>query len=280
MVKSNMGTPNQSLYDVLGLSPTAAQEEIEKACIRLGELHRPDKNPSLEARLKFTQIERAYEILGDPENRRAYDLELGYQQPVESSSDIPLSEINDQIKKSKIDLTKILEKTIAEIRRPSFVYFFITVVLIFGLIDVFNTPTKSPRKTEQGLWAQLNRQTSEAEGRLLREIKAELKDPTSAIFENTKLYIGYLVIDGKQYPSTYTLCGMVNAKNSFGAYVGQRGFIATGVFDSKGEFTATTRILDGRHQGHIQEIKDNCQNTTRQLSDPPGSSGALSGKIP
>lgn len=46
------------------------------------------------------------------------------------------------------------------------------------------------------------------------EVRAQLKDPESARFE--------LVA---HYPSTGATCGAVNARNSFGGYVGFRGFV-------------------------------------------------------
>lgn len=66
-----------NFYKVLGLSPQATQEEIESMCLRLGDIYRPDKNPSdPEAEYKFREIEEAFNALQTPEKRAAYDAQL------------------------------------------------------------------------------------------------------------------------------------------------------------------------------------------------------------
>jgi curved DNA-binding protein len=62
------------LYKELGVSKTASPEEIKKVYKKLaGQLH-PDKNPGdqkVEAR--FKAVNRAYQVLKDPDKRRQYD---------------------------------------------------------------------------------------------------------------------------------------------------------------------------------------------------------------
>ena len=62
------------LYKELGVSKTASPEEIKKVYKKLaGQLH-PDRNPGdqkVEAR--FKAVNRAYQVLSDPEKRRLYD---------------------------------------------------------------------------------------------------------------------------------------------------------------------------------------------------------------
>lgn len=61
-------------YDVLGVERNASQEEIKKAYRKLArELH-PDVNGSAEAQEKFKLVTHAYEVLGDEQSRRNYDL--------------------------------------------------------------------------------------------------------------------------------------------------------------------------------------------------------------
>lgn len=62
-----------SFYDVLGVKKDSTQEQIKKAYRKLAHKYHPDKNSSSEADEKFKKINEAYEILSNPESRRAYD---------------------------------------------------------------------------------------------------------------------------------------------------------------------------------------------------------------
>lgn len=60
-------------YEVLGLDRSAGEDAVKKAFRRRArELH-PDVNPSPEAEAQFKEAAEAYEVLSDPERRRAYD---------------------------------------------------------------------------------------------------------------------------------------------------------------------------------------------------------------
>ncbi|HEY8935826.1 MAG TPA: DnaJ domain-containing protein [Cyclobacteriaceae bacterium] len=61
-------------YEILGVSPASSSAEIRRIYRRLALQYHPDKNPSPEAQATFQEINEAYEILGDEENRRRYDL--------------------------------------------------------------------------------------------------------------------------------------------------------------------------------------------------------------
>jgi len=72
-----MGNIRQSYYDLIGVQPDASQDEIEKACLSLGELHRPDRNPGdAYCAAKFSAIEKAYSVLSNPVTREAHDRHL------------------------------------------------------------------------------------------------------------------------------------------------------------------------------------------------------------
>lgn len=61
-------------YKVLGVSKTAAQDDIKKAYRKLARQYHPDANPgNKQAEDKFKEIGEAYEVLKDPEKRSRYD---------------------------------------------------------------------------------------------------------------------------------------------------------------------------------------------------------------
>jgi molecular chaperone DnaJ len=61
-------------YEVLGVNRDASEEDIKKAYRRLAMKHHPDRNPdSKDSEEKFKEAKEAYEMLSDPEKRRAYD---------------------------------------------------------------------------------------------------------------------------------------------------------------------------------------------------------------
>ncbi|QCE05233.1 chaperone protein dnaJ 6-like [Vigna unguiculata] len=63
-----------TLYQVLGVEPTASQQEIKKAYHKLALRLHPDKNPGdEEAKAKFQQLQHVFSILGDEEKRAVYD---------------------------------------------------------------------------------------------------------------------------------------------------------------------------------------------------------------
>jgi molecular chaperone DnaJ len=60
-------------YEVLGVSRDADKEEMKRAYRRLARKYHPDVNKEAGAEERFKEINRAYEVLSEPETRARYD---------------------------------------------------------------------------------------------------------------------------------------------------------------------------------------------------------------
>ena len=71
----NTANESNSFYNILEVAETASQEDIKKSYRRLSMLHHPDKNGnSQESKEKIQKINEAYEVLGDAERKKEYDM--------------------------------------------------------------------------------------------------------------------------------------------------------------------------------------------------------------
>lgn len=60
-------------YEILGVSRSADADELKRAYRRLARKYHPDVNKEPEAEERFKEINRAYEVLSEPEMRSRYD---------------------------------------------------------------------------------------------------------------------------------------------------------------------------------------------------------------
>jgi DnaJ-class molecular chaperone len=70
-----MSEKTEDLYTILGINETASHDEIKKAYRGLSLKYHPDRNPDPNATEKFKQINEAYEVLGDEQKRKQYEME-------------------------------------------------------------------------------------------------------------------------------------------------------------------------------------------------------------
>ena len=60
-------------YKTLGVSKDASQDQIKKEYRKLARKYHPDVSKEADAEKKFKELAEAYEVLKDPEKRKAYD---------------------------------------------------------------------------------------------------------------------------------------------------------------------------------------------------------------
>lgn len=60
-------------YRTLGLQPAATLAEVKGAYRKKASALHPDRNSSEKAHFEFQEMQAAYEVLSDPDRRRAYD---------------------------------------------------------------------------------------------------------------------------------------------------------------------------------------------------------------
>ena len=70
-----MGVEFKDYYGILGVDRRADEREIKAAFRRLARRYHPDVNPgNPAAERRFKDVNEAYEVLGDAEKRRRYDM--------------------------------------------------------------------------------------------------------------------------------------------------------------------------------------------------------------
>ena len=87
-------------YKLLGIDATADQQTVKQAYLAMIKEWHPDKNPGRaeKAEEKTKALNQAYQILGDPEQRKNYDRMLRYTEGKDFNK-----YINDEAIRDKLD---------------------------------------------------------------------------------------------------------------------------------------------------------------------------------
>jgi curved DNA-binding protein CbpA len=98
-------------YELLGIDPKADAGEIKQAYLEKVKQWHPDKNPhrTAEAEEKTKVLNQAYQVLGDPEQRKNYDRMLRFTRGKNFDEFINDEAIRDKINKAYPALKKALE---------------------------------------------------------------------------------------------------------------------------------------------------------------------------
>ena len=98
-------------YELLGVDPRSDTREIKKAYLEQVKRWHPDKNPdrTAEAEEKTKVLNQAYQVLGDPEQRKNYDRMLRFTRGKDFDEFINDEAIRDKINKAYPALKKALE---------------------------------------------------------------------------------------------------------------------------------------------------------------------------
>jgi curved DNA-binding protein len=66
--------PTETYYHILGIKPSATQDDIKKAYRKLAKKHHPDVSKARDAETRFKKIVEAYDVLKNKNKRKQYDL--------------------------------------------------------------------------------------------------------------------------------------------------------------------------------------------------------------
>jgi molecular chaperone DnaJ len=68
-----MAQMKRDYYEVLGVSKTSSEEEVKRAFRRKAMDYHPDRNKNTDASERFKEVNEAYQVLSDPDQRKRYD---------------------------------------------------------------------------------------------------------------------------------------------------------------------------------------------------------------
>lgn len=175
----------KTYYEKFKLKETATLYEIKRAYIKLAMKYHPDKHGGdKEFENVFKEINRIYQILSDPDKRKAYNLELRSQREGYNYQDAYYH--TTSAKPSRV--SDFLDEFIALFDYRVFTYFphlIIFILILIPLKSVFEIPEK---------FSLVNLFSSLAKNLTLSEIaysKTITNDSTHAIYYDRRTIVGF-----------------------------------------------------------------------------------------
>jgi curved DNA-binding protein CbpA len=99
MAEADHGRPGLDLYQLLGVPRGASREEIAQAWRRRARAEHPDSRPAdADAPGRFRALAEAWQVLGDPARRAAYDRALARDQ--QPATGVPAAGVRVPVRRS------------------------------------------------------------------------------------------------------------------------------------------------------------------------------------
>jgi len=123
-------------YEILGVPGDATLDQIKKKYRLLAQAYHPDKYidcPDVQERVaeKMVDINAAYAILSDPEERRAYDLSLSERNRTKATKPVVKSAVKRPVAKPVVE--SVIKKEIEYDWAPTFWKILVPLFAIFCL---------------------------------------------------------------------------------------------------------------------------------------------------
>lgn len=96
----------KSAYDVLGISPNASEEEVQRAFRSYSKILHPDVCKRATAQIEFKELKKAYDTLIDRTERQKHDYELA----VVETKDVEKDAVDSVLDNYSIDVPKKKKK--------------------------------------------------------------------------------------------------------------------------------------------------------------------------
>lgn len=124
------------------------------------------------------------------------------------------------------------------------------VIFVVAVLCALSVPVIYATAVDQSIIKRPIKLTSSQEAFILGSVKSRLKDPISAVFGD---YRSTTDASGDIY-----VCGLVNAKNAFGAYVGDRLYLVVSRRNGDGSYRVQYTSI-AQENAEASEVDSSCQ---------------------